>query len=109
MIQGLRTTIYRVADLDRAKEWYASLLSRHPYFYEILYVGFEVNSYKLVPQLVEPKSPCSKGRGVLLGCGGRRCGAWAAAKARGNDASRDPVTAAGPLSCGTSTATRSAS
>jgi hypothetical protein len=32
MFQGLRTVIYHVSDLDRAKAWYASVLGVEPYF-----------------------------------------------------------------------------
>ena len=61
MIQGLRTTIYRVSDLDRAKEWYASMLSRRPYFDEPFYVGFDVDGYELGLHPVEPGSPRPEG------------------------------------------------
>ena len=32
MLQGLRTAIYRVRDIDAAKEWYAGVLGFGPYF-----------------------------------------------------------------------------
>lgn len=32
MFQGLRTVIYHVSDLDRAKAWYISVLGIEPYF-----------------------------------------------------------------------------
>jgi hypothetical protein len=32
MIQGLRTVIYHVTDLDKAKAWYNLVLERGPYF-----------------------------------------------------------------------------
>ena len=47
MFQGLRTVIYRVGDLARAKEWYATLLGFGPYFDEPFYVGFNVGGYEL--------------------------------------------------------------
>jgi len=47
MFQGLRTAIYRVGDLDRAKEWYASVLGFGPYFDEPFYVGFNVGGFEL--------------------------------------------------------------
>lgn len=46
-LQGLRTAIYRVGDLDRAKAWYADVLGFPPYFDEPFYVGFEVGGYEL--------------------------------------------------------------
>ena len=47
MFQGLRTVIYRVNDLARAKEWYAALVGFGPYFDEPFYVGFNVGGYEL--------------------------------------------------------------
>jgi predicted enzyme related to lactoylglutathione lyase len=47
MFQGLRTVIYRVNDLERAKQWYAALLDFGPYFDEPFYVGFNVGGYEL--------------------------------------------------------------
>jgi predicted enzyme related to lactoylglutathione lyase len=47
MFQGLRTVIYHVDDLQKAKEWYASILGISPYFDEPFYVGFSVGGYEL--------------------------------------------------------------
>ena len=47
MIQGLGTVIYHVADLDRAKAWYASVFQQQPYFDEPFYVGFNIAGYEL--------------------------------------------------------------
>jgi predicted enzyme related to lactoylglutathione lyase len=47
MLKGLRTVIYKVDDLDAAKEWYTSLLGIGPYFDEPFYVGFNVGGYEL--------------------------------------------------------------
>jgi predicted enzyme related to lactoylglutathione lyase len=44
---GLRSAIYAVADLDRAKAWYRSLLDVEPYFDEPFYVGFNVGGFEL--------------------------------------------------------------
>ena len=44
---GLRTTIYKVGDLDRAKEWYAEAFGVEPYFDQPSYVGFSVRGYEL--------------------------------------------------------------
>jgi predicted enzyme related to lactoylglutathione lyase len=46
-ILGLRTAIYRVADLDKAKDWYRSALGVDPYFDEPFYVGFNVGGFEL--------------------------------------------------------------
>jgi len=47
MFQGLRTVVYEVADLGAAKQWYAQVLGRPPYFDEPFYVGFTVGGYEL--------------------------------------------------------------
>lgn len=47
MFQGLRTVIYAVGDLDRAKEWYARVLGKEPYFAQPFYVGFNVGGFEL--------------------------------------------------------------
>jgi predicted enzyme related to lactoylglutathione lyase len=47
MFQGLRTVIYAVADLEKAKDWYAQVLSQQPYFSEPFYVGFNVGGFEL--------------------------------------------------------------
>lgn len=47
MFLGLRTVIYRVPDLARAKAWYADAFGLAPYFDEPFYVGFEVGGYEL--------------------------------------------------------------
>jgi len=47
MLQGLRTAIYHVDDLERAKEWYGEVLGKEPYFDEPFYVGFNVGGFEL--------------------------------------------------------------
>lgn len=47
MFQGLRTVIYHVDDLQRAKEWYSTILGIKPYFDEPFYVGFNVGGFEL--------------------------------------------------------------
>lgn len=45
--QGLRTVIYHVPDLDKAKTWYSAVLGIQPYFDQPFYVGFNVGGYEL--------------------------------------------------------------
>jgi catechol 2,3-dioxygenase-like lactoylglutathione lyase family enzyme len=47
MILGLRTAIYPVGDLARAKAWYTQLLGQAPYFDQPFYVGFNVGGFEL--------------------------------------------------------------
>lgn len=47
MILGLRTVIYLVPDLQRAKAWYSTALGVQPYFDEPYYIGFNIGGYEL--------------------------------------------------------------
>lgn len=47
MILGLRTAIYKVPDLARAKAWYSATFGITPYFDEQFYVGFNVGGFEL--------------------------------------------------------------
>jgi len=47
VLQGLRTVIYPVEDLARAKAWYSRTFGIQPYFDEPFYVGFNVGGYEL--------------------------------------------------------------
>lgn len=47
MFLGLRTVIYHVDDLHKAKEWYIRVLDCQPYFDQPFYVGFNVGGYEL--------------------------------------------------------------
>ena len=44
---GLRTAIYTVRDLAKAKAWYSALFGTEPYFDEPFYVGFNIGGFEL--------------------------------------------------------------
>jgi len=44
---GLRTTTYKVNDIQKATEWYSKAFETHPYFNEPFYVGFNIKGYEL--------------------------------------------------------------
>ena len=44
---GLRTVIYKVADINEAKKWYTKAFEVKPYFDEPFYVGFNIGGYEL--------------------------------------------------------------
>ena len=44
---GLRTTIYKVSNIEEAKAWYAKAFLQEPYFDEPFYVGFNIAGYEL--------------------------------------------------------------
>ncbi len=46
-ILGLRTTIYKVSDVNKAKAWYSSVFQISPYFDEPFYVGYNIGGYEL--------------------------------------------------------------
>lgn len=61
---GLRTVIYHVSDLAKAKEWYTDAFGTPPYFDEPFYVGFNIAGYELGLVPVE-KGTAGKSTGVV--------------------------------------------
>ena len=53
MFLGLRTAAYHVSDIEKAKNWYSSVLGFAPYFDQPFYVGFNVGGYELGLQPTE--------------------------------------------------------
>lgn len=47
MFLGLRTALYKVDDIERAKDWYTKVLGVEPYFDEPFYVGYSVGGFEL--------------------------------------------------------------
>jgi len=47
MFLGLRTTVYKVNNLEDAKAWYAKAFKTEPYFDEPFYVGFNIGGFEL--------------------------------------------------------------
>ena len=65
MIQGLRTVVYPVTDLEEGKAWYNRVLEREPYFDEPFYVGYSVGGFEL--GLIPDGSPGSQGSHAFWG------------------------------------------
>ena len=63
-ILGLRTCIYKVDDMEKAKKWYATAFGIEPYWDEPYYVGFNIGGYEL-GLLLEEKSLREKAEGVV--------------------------------------------
>jgi len=61
---GLRTVVYKVADLPQARDWYAKAFGIDPYFDESFYVGFNIGGYELGLQ-PEETPDAGKGEGVV--------------------------------------------
>ncbi len=61
---GLRTVIYKVSDLKKAKDWYAKAFKTEAYFDEPFYVGFNIGGYEL-GLLPEEESITDKAESVL--------------------------------------------
>jgi lactoylglutathione lyase len=57
---GLRTVVYKVADLAAAKDWYTRAFGQAPYFDEAFYVGFNVAGYELGLLPVEDEHEAEK-------------------------------------------------
>ena len=64
MFLGLRTAIYHVSDVAKARDWYSLILGFAPYFDQPFYVGFNVGGYELGLQPAESESNAN-GDGVV--------------------------------------------
>ena len=64
MILGLRTVIYHVGDLARAKAWYTRVLEHEPYFDQPFYVGFNIAGYELGLDPNTSVNPAGRGGAV---------------------------------------------
>lgn len=65
MLLGLRTAIYPVPDIEKAKDWYTQTLGCPPYFDQPFYVGFAVGGFEL--GLIPQGTPSTDGPQPLWG------------------------------------------
>lgn len=63
-ILGLRTCIYKVDDMEKAKKWYSTAFGLEPYWDEPYYVGFNIGGYEL-GLLLEESAGSEKADGVV--------------------------------------------
>jgi predicted enzyme related to lactoylglutathione lyase len=63
-VLGLRTCIYKVDDMERAKKWYATAFGVDPYWDEPYYVGFNIGGYEL-GLLLQEDPIAEKAEGVI--------------------------------------------
>ena len=61
---GLRTVVYQVGDLEKAKKWYDTALGITPYFDESFYVGYNVAGFELGLHPHASGSPAGPGGAV---------------------------------------------
>jgi predicted enzyme related to lactoylglutathione lyase len=73
---GLRTAVYQVTDLERAKTWYRSVLEIDPYFDQPFYVGFNVGGFELGLHPVEAAHPPGPGDAVAYWGIEKMAAAW---------------------------------
>lgn len=64
-LQGLRTVVYGVPDIELAKDWYTEALGVKPYVDEPFYVAFNIGGYELA---LNPKGTVARpvGSGVRV-------------------------------------------
>lgn len=60
VLQGLRTVVYGVPDVNAGKSWYTQALGIEPYFSEPFYVGYNVGGYELG---LDPDRPAAQPEG----------------------------------------------
>ena len=95
-LQGLRTVVYKVADIAKAKEWYSKILGIEPYFDEPFYVGFNVAGYELGLQPQDNDEP--KGKNVVTYWGVEDVNtAWKELLANGAIAIEEPTDVGGDI------------
>ena len=64
---GLRTAIYKVPDIEKAKQWYTEVFSTPPYFDMPFYVGFNIAGFELGLQPAERSDTLSENVEVYWG------------------------------------------
>ena len=64
---GLRTAIYKVPDLQKARQWYSDVFQTAPYFDMPFYVGFNIAGYELGLQPEENNKPKSENLEIYWG------------------------------------------
>ncbi len=64
-ILGLRTVVYKVADLEVAKKWHTNAFEVEPYFDDAFYAGFNIGGYEL-GLLSEESMPKEKTESVFV-------------------------------------------
>lgn len=62
---GLRTAIYKVPDMEKAKQWYTDVFQITPYFDMPFYAGFNIAGYELGLQ-PEEKNEINKSENVEM-------------------------------------------
>ena len=80
---GLRTVVYYVPDLARARDWYAVALGIKPYFDTPYYVGFNVGGFELGLHPEESGGKAGPGGGVAYWGVPDIASAWTALAAHG--------------------------
>ena len=94
---GLRTTVNKVADLAKAKDWCSEVFQVAPYFDEPFYVGFNVAGYEL--GLMPDDMPAADKTDNVLSYWGVADIAteFARLKSLGSTAESDPVNVGGDI------------
>ena len=75
-ILRLRTTIYKVPDLDAAKAWYAKAFQTEPYYDQAPYEGFNIAGYKLGSFSMLQRKPVPQTMFCPIGASGISVSRW---------------------------------
>jgi len=73
---GLRTVVYQVTDMEKAKSWYRSVLGIDPYFDQPFYVGFNVGGFELGLHPADAAHPAGPGGSVAYWGVEQMAAAW---------------------------------
>jgi predicted enzyme related to lactoylglutathione lyase len=97
-LRSLRSVIYTVDDLSRAKAFYATVLGKQPYFDQPFYVGFEVDGAELGLDPDTKNRKPGPGGAVAYWRVGDISAAWEFSIANGGDPLEPPHAVGGDIS-----------